>query len=143
MYDVLTICRHVIDYCDQKGYYLNNLKLQKLLYFIQAYFLIAKKEPCFDAEIEAWDFGPVVPKAYREYKRFGGGGILSFSEGHSSERIIDDDKAMIDAVLDRFADYSSTDLVELTQHQRPWLDTYEPRKCREIPINLMREYFCD
>lgn len=42
-YDVLEICRHVINYSNEQDYGISNLKLQKVLYLIQAYFLIDKK----------------------------------------------------------------------------------------------------
>ncbi len=49
MYDVLEVCRHIINYSNAKDYRISNFKLQKLLYFVQAYFLIASrdKQPCF------------------------------------------------------------------------------------------------
>ena len=55
MYNVLDICRYIINYSDDKGYGISNLKLQKVLYFIQAYFVsyTEKKEPCFIDEKEA------------------------------------------------------------------------------------------
>ena len=37
MYNVLDVCRHVINYSNEKDYGISNLKLQKILYFIQAY----------------------------------------------------------------------------------------------------------
>ena len=62
MYNVLDICRYVIKYSNEKKYGVSNLKLQKLLYFIQAYFIIKNNDnaPCFKEKIEAWNFGPVV-----------------------------------------------------------------------------------
>ena len=42
-YRVLDVCRHVINYSNKHDYGISNLKLQKVLYFIQAYFLITKK----------------------------------------------------------------------------------------------------
>lgn len=74
-YDVLDVCRYVIGYCNANDYPISNLKLQKLLYFIQAYFLTQLGRPCFAEDIEAWDFGPVVPEAYHQYKQFGAGSI--------------------------------------------------------------------
>lgn len=44
-YSVLDVCRHVINYSNEHDYEISNLKLQKVLYFIQAYFLIQKKRP--------------------------------------------------------------------------------------------------
>lgn len=42
-YKVLDVCRHVINYSNEHDYGISNLKLQKVLYFIQAYFLTKKK----------------------------------------------------------------------------------------------------
>lgn len=98
-YKVLDVCKYVIDYSNEKEYGISNLKLQKILYFIQAYFLI--KQPsrcCFDDKIEAWDFGPVVPKAYRKYKQFGSSDIptiIDFEKSDSNDCITGDDKILL------------------------------------------------
>lgn len=53
-----------------------NFKLQSVLYFVQAEFLVVKGRPCFDDPIEAWGFGPVIPNVYRQYTIYGGMMIL-------------------------------------------------------------------
>ena len=78
MYDAVSIARFVINYSNKQEYGISNLKLQKIMYFIQAYFLITQDKPCFSDDIEAWDFGPVVPAAYHEFKQFGSGNIPYF-----------------------------------------------------------------
>lgn len=144
-YKVLDVCKYVIDYSNKKEYGISNLKLQKILYFIQAYFLI--KTPsrcCFDDRIEAWDFGPVVPKAYRKYKQFGSSDIptiMDFEKSDSKGCITCDDKNLIKTVIDKFADYSATDLVGLTHNQSPWIDAYIPHMNREITPEAIKEYF--
>jgi len=76
-YHVLDICRHVINYSNERDYGISNLKLQKVLYCVQAYFLTNEKDHalCFDEKIEAWDFGSVVPEAYYEYGQYRSGDI--------------------------------------------------------------------
>lgn len=144
-YKVLDVCKYVIDYSNEKEYGISNLKLQKILYFIQAYFLI--KPPsrcCFDDRIEAWDFGPVVPKAYRKYKQFGSSDIptiKAFEKSGSNGCITGEDKNLIKAVINKFADYSATDLVGLTHNQSPWIDAYIPHMNREITPEAIKEYF--
>ncbi len=157
-YNVLDVCHYVINYSNERDYGISNLKLQKVLYFIQAYFLINKKDhtPCFDEKIEAWDFGPVVPETYYEYKQYGSGDIptvkshILFDEnniwnskrvGFNENIIKDKDKALIDKVVDKFSDYSATDLVSLTHRQSPWIDAYVPYKNNEITIDAIRKYF--
>lgn len=156
MYSVLDVCRHTINYSNDKEYGISNLKLQKVLYFIQAYFLISASEQCFKERIEAWDFGPVVPEAYREYKQFGSSNIpkiLYYVErdysdfwnskvkSYNDDVIIDGDKKRIEAVVDRFADYSATDLVEITHNQDPWKNAYIPFRNNEITPKAIKEYF--
>ena len=71
MHDVQVIARYVIHRCSQNERPINNLKLQKILYFIQAEFLVGTGKACFDDEIEAWASGPVVPAVYSRYMIFG------------------------------------------------------------------------
>lgn len=155
-YNVLDVCRHVINYSNNKDYGISNLKLQKILYFIQAYFLICTNAPCFLERIEAWDLGPVVPEAYREYKQFGSGDIptvthiVVFDEDNIWDSIIreykddiitDTDKVLIEAVVDKFSDYSATDLVSITHRQAPWKRVYQRGRNNEITLDSIKEYF--
>ena len=55
MYSVLDVARYVIARSNRAGA-ISNLKLQKVLYFIQAEFLVVQNTPCFAEQIEAWDF---------------------------------------------------------------------------------------
>ena len=157
-YNVLDVCRYVINYSNKHDYGISNLKLQKVLYFIQAYFLTNKTShtPCFNEKIEAWDFGPVVPEAYHEYKQYGSGDIptiksyILFDNENiwNSKRVLcnddvitNEDKNLIDKVVDKFSDYSATDLVSLTHRQSPWIDVYVPHQNNEITLDAIRKYF--
>lgn len=164
-YDVLDVCRFVINYSNEKGYGISNLKLQKVLYFIQAYYLsyTDKQQPCFGEVIEAWDFGPVVPVAYKEYKQFGSGDIptiktytninfekdnLSFEDlwnadyfEYDENCINEKDRAIISSVVDKFSKYSASDLVKLTHNQAPWRSAYEKYMNNEITNESIRGYF--
>lgn len=155
-YNVLDVCRYVINYSNENNYEISNLKLQKVLYFIQAYFLIEKNTPCFNEKIEAWDFGPVIPKAFYEYKQYGSGNIptiksyivLDKNNIWDSKKIefddtiiTNEDKILINKVINKFKNYYATDLVSLTHRQSPWIDTYIPYQNKEITINTIKEYF--
>ena len=157
MYNVLDVCHYVIKYSNDKGYGISNLKLQKILYFIQAYFLTCTEEgmPCFSENIEAWEFGPVVPEAYHEYKQYGSGHIptvnsrivYSNRDIWSVERVPYEDvisrvhKKHINTVVDTFSGYSATALVTLTHKQDPWKNAYKPNENNIISIDEIRSYF--
>lgn len=158
MLDVIDVARYIVNYSNDKEYVITNLRLQKLLYFVQAYYLAFtdSKEPCFDDEIEAWDFGPVVPSAYHEFKIYGSGNIpkinsfISFDdqdvwnserEVFNEDKIPEDDREIIESVVDQFANYSTTDLVSLTHRQKPWKNAYRNSGNRVISKDSIREYF--
>ncbi len=152
MYDVLDVCRYIISYSQDNRYSISNLKLQKLLYLIQAYFLICINKPCFKDKIEAWSFGPVVPKAYREYKSFGSSSIPKqrwYIKPSGETSLFDDydikkaDKERINAVIDQFKNNSATDLVKITHAQDPWKNAYKEGKNKEITTEAIRRYFVD
>lgn len=70
MYSALNIAKYIIDKCTKARYPISNLQLQKILYYIQREFL-RQGTNAFPEEIEAWQFGPVVPEVYKQYCGFG------------------------------------------------------------------------
>lgn len=158
MYDVLTVSRYIVNYSNEKGYGISNLKLQKILYFVQAWFLIEVKEPCFKEEIEAWEFGPVVPVVYHEFKRFGSSYIPTVKsyfnvnenniwdverEKFNDKLIKENDKKIINAVVDKFSECSANYLVKVTHKQKPWKDAYAKGSNSKITQESLRSYFCN
>lgn len=56
------------------------MKVQKLLYFAQGYYLALTGEPLLNEQFQAWKFGPVLPTMYHRLKRFGGNSITEYAE---------------------------------------------------------------
>lgn len=155
-YKALDVARYIINYSNEQGYGVSNLKLQKLLYFVQAEFLAYSddKKPCFREEIEAWGFGPVVPCVYQEFKQYGSSNIPTvkeyfevsenwdvikrkFREGIIRNR----DRERINDIVDGLSDYSAAYLVNITHHQAPWKKVYEKGMNNIISKKSIREYF--
>lgn len=155
-YDSLDIASYVIEYCDNHDYIISNLKLQKLLYFIQVAFLLNKNGvPCFKDKIEAWGFGPVIPRVYRQYAEYGAGNIprvkpYFFEENETwnikkntfnIKDILKSDREIINQVVEKFKNYSSTMLTDLSLKQAPWIDNYSEYKINEITIVSLIDFF--
>ena len=143
-YDAMEVARYIIYHEEQAGRPVSNLRLQKLLYFIQAKFLIVKHAPCFMERMEAWDFGPVVPTVYHQY-RYYGGGIIPF-QGNPSFSFHQDDQKLIDMMLDDCSRHSTSALVEKTHQQDPWKNAYASSQMGlddEISINSIYKYFVE
>ncbi|MGJ3629828.1 Panacea domain-containing protein [Sphingomonas sp. MMS24-JH45] len=97
--------------CELQGWNLTNLQAQKLLYFAH---MIALGEsdgarPLVNELFQAWDYGPVLPSAYREVKIFGDKPIKPFLFSHRQpERTFD---GVIKSTLDQLGGLSSSKLV--------------------------------
>lgn len=139
MYRALTVAEHVIERCNKNGQSISNLKLQKILYFIQAEFLVRTEKVCFSEKIEAWDFGPVVPVVYHRYKVYGSANIPCF-RARSDRKILKRDMDIMDDIIDASAQYSASKLVEITHSQIPWNSAYN--SCNKIITpESIRDYF--
>lgn len=69
-YKAIDIAKYIISKCTIDQHPISNLQLQKILYYVQKTFLV-NEMVAFEDEIEAWQFGPVVPEVYYQYCGFG------------------------------------------------------------------------
>lgn len=93
------------------------MKLQKLLYYSQAWSLVWDEAPLFKEPIEAWANGPVVRDVYDVHK--GSFSVGSWPLGDES-RLSDDQRETIDSVLKFYGDRSAQYLSDLTHEEDPW-----------------------
>ena len=115
--------------------YITNLKLQKLLYYVQAISLQVFKKIAFKEKIMAWSYGPVVNEVYQKYK-----------ENHSNEIKIDGKvkkisnglEKVINEVIDSYGSMEANKLIDFTHEEEPWKNT-EINK--EIKTDIIKEYF--
>lgn len=75
-YDSKGLANLLLDWAERDNYKVTPLKLQKLLFFVHADFLVATRAPLVREEFEAWSYGPVLPSVYKEFKAFSGSPIL-------------------------------------------------------------------
>jgi uncharacterized phage-associated protein len=118
----------------------DNLKLQKLLYYSQAtHIVLHNRVPLFPEDIEAWDYGPVVPGVYREYKPYGFD-IIPGSDDPTTLSVLE--MRSVDMTMATFGNMTGTELINQTHHETPWKNAYKPgRPSNVIPLDSMYEYF--
>jgi uncharacterized phage-associated protein len=103
---------------EQKGP-VTAMKLQKLLYYSQAWSLVWDDAPLFAERIEAWANGPVVPDVYAAHR---GELTVTESPGGDPRRLSSDHTETIDAVLRFYGDKTAQWLSDLTHMEAPWRD---------------------
>lgn len=139
--DPIETSKYVINYLNKKGYTVNHLKLQKLLYYIEAWYSVFTNESLFGEKIEAWEHGPVIRKVWDYFKKYS---ILynqlpidkNFKLKATSEQI-----EIINDVLDEYGNKSGYYLECLTHSEKPWqiAKKYGLPISRDIMIEFYRE----
>jgi len=118
----LDIAQYVINETLKQGYPVSNLKLQKMLYFIQGVMLVNYHRAAFKDHIEAWQYGPVVPEVYFTYSSYGATPILL---QYDKVNIDDEEKDAADIVINSFLKTPAFALVNETHKvNSPWYNAY-------------------
>ncbi|MFE4353876.1 Panacea domain-containing protein [Peribacillus butanolivorans] len=127
---------------DQRGLELSNLKLQKLLYYCQGYYLARYGKPLFEETIEAWRYGPVVPKVYFHYKSFGDLDLKVESEENDDFFQLEQEKLSVIAyVWKTLGELSAGTLVDKTHSESPWLNAWFHSDDKVISNKQIQTYF--
>ena len=124
---------------------ISNLKLQKLLYYVQGWSLALRGQEAFRERIEAWVHGPVVPAAFYEYRHFAWNPIDVPTDTIS---ISVDEVSHIKEVLGAYGSFTASQLEAFSHDERPWreargdLDPKAPSK-NVITPEAMKSYFLE
>lgn len=136
-YKALDIAKYIVTKCKNDGNPISNLQLQKILYYIQKEFLQSNNgEVAFDDQIEAWQFGPVVPNVYYEFCGYGAMTILSEYEVN---HLIKKDQSIIDKIVEEKRTLNPWDMVEETHKPGgAWDQAYKNGNKSIIDVDLIR-----
>lgn len=143
MVKVQDIADYFIWLANYTGSFISNLKLQKLVYYAQAWYLAIHDKPLFDEDFEAWIHGPVIPELYNEYCEFKWKPILKeVEEPKFSEEV----RQFLDEVADVYFGLDAYELEQMTRSEAPWIEARGEKatdaSCNEIiSKESMREYF--
>lgn len=139
MTDVFDVAQYIL----QKQGAMTTMKLQKLVYYSQAWSLVWDEKPIFHEVIEAWASGPVVRELYLEHR----GSFLISSLGQGNiDNLNREERDTIDAVLSAYGDKSAQWLSDLSHMEQPWMSAREGisvgENCEnEITHASMEEYY--
>jgi len=121
---------------------MTNMRINKLMYFAQGWYLQKYGKPLFQADIKAWKYGPVVPLIYKKYQSFGRNIITDCSPSFTMSNLSSDEIDILFDVYDRYRKYSTSKLVEISQEENtPWSKTYKEGGDCTIPLEMIKEYF--
>lgn len=136
MINVVDLARYIVNYFECNNGIITNLKLQKILYYVQGYALRFLDSVAFEEDIYHWSYGPVVLDVYYEFNKFGSSNIVldNYDEINISRKL----KNVINAVVMKCFDDSAYTLVKKTHEEAPWKST---QKNDIITKHLIGSYF--
>jgi uncharacterized phage-associated protein len=139
---------------------LSPLKLLKLIYIAQGWYLALSNEDLIDEPIQAWQFGPVVESVYHEFKCFGNKNITHLAKEYGLDSDGDFDisiyeipkkdkmvNVFLKKVWDIYKQYTAVQLVNWTHlRDSPWYKAWFEeggvnKKNYSISASLIKDYF--
>ncbi len=141
--DCKDIAKYIVSFCTEHGDPITHLKLQKLLYYCQAWYVALYNKKLFNKRFQAWVHGPVIPDVYHEFKKYGFNPIV---HSDNSVKLAEGVKEHIHDVLDVLGGYSAYQLEEMTHREDPWKNARGKLPLDENSSNFisekdMKEYY--
>ena len=143
-----------------KGLSISPLKLQKLLYYVQAWYMVfyGKENNPFEDKPQAWVNGPVYPEIYYAYKDKTPNmcdhlqasdfceGAPEHAMGSLMERLNGLDIELLESIILLYGSKSQNDLIFITHSEKPWVEAREglkpyERSSKELSLDTMYEYY--
>lgn len=128
-YSAKSIANGLLQVAQSRGKNISNMKLQKLLYFAHGFWLANTGQPLIDEAPEAWQYGPVYPSAYHQFKDCGSGAIthpatqVDFQTFSLAPVPLPDEEVMgfLNAVYETYGSQSAIELSRLSHLPgSPW-----------------------
>ncbi len=153
--NILAFSNYLVELFANKGAAITHKKLQKLLYYVQAWHLVYfNGNNIFTETAQAWRHGPVYTSVYKIYRENEFNPIMP-KESKPLEQIDaeynklglnTDQKEYIDAVLRFYGKKNSFELEILSHMEKPWIDARAGLKSldrgnKEISLETMRTYY--
>lgn len=111
MKDMKTVASYIATrYQAEKGERIDEMKLQKLMYLAQRENLARTDEPLFEADIEGWRLGPVLPDLRTYYKE----------ETLTEVKELGEDQSVVDDVYNEYVGWDSLKLSRMTHGEISW-----------------------
>ena len=162
MRDIKDIARYVGLSLIAKGLTVSPLKLQKLLYYVQSWYMVfnGRQNTLFAQAPQAWVNGPVYPEIYYQYrdkvsnmcdhltaKDFDTEDVnATLAELAMKLQLTADETELLDSIVMLYGSKSQNGLIFLTHAEQPWVEAREglapyQRSEKEISLDTMHDYY--
>lgn len=136
IYSAMDISNYIIYKCNQENIFINNLKLNKLLYFVQKEHLKKYNRILFIEELLPYRYGASVENVYRVFKYYGRDNI-----NEPIDKLInieEESKEIIDSIILKYRNCKSMEMVILSRKEESYKKSIK-EKSNIIKIEWIKE----
>jgi uncharacterized phage-associated protein len=143
MHDSRTIANFLLKKADVSGNPLTPMQLLKLVYIAHGWNLGFYGRPLIRDEVQAWQYGPVIPRLYNKVKDFRDQPVKGPLLADTVDTMTEIDRDLLDQVWHVYGEMSGPALSRLTHAPgTPWALTYKPGKWGiRIPNDLIEDHY--
>lgn len=126
-YSTIAVANTILELAEKKSIEISPMKMQKLIYYAQAWYYFLNDEPLIDEHFSRWHYGPVIPSLYHKLKYYGANNItskigdLEFINNDTVfvEPVIKDNLIgqYLDKILEVYGSFSAQQLSNMTHQQ--------------------------
>lgn len=116
---------------------ITNMKLQKLLYYAQGWYLATTNKELFTADFERWSHGPVCPEIYQEFRQYGAN-VINTPSNKGKILTQGEEFEFINAIWNMYGHLDGVELSIQTHKEDPWLFA---NKFEIIKKEALKAYF--
>ncbi len=137
-----TVANTFLRFAKDEGVPLTNMQLQKLVFLGQGYSLALLDRAAYWNNTHAWQWGPVVPRLYKDLQQYASGQVSDFIPVATDEAIEPALEEVLNAVWTAYKKLSGSQLSEITHRPgTPWSKTWANSKFGVIPIDDIKAYY--
>ena len=147
--DINAVCDYIITKCSEAGCVLNNLKLQKLLYYADAWHLAFYGKKLVNGNFQAWIHGPVNREIYDRFLNtkslYSDISLEDVTEGFDASHL-ENYREHIDKIVEAYGKFTGSQLEDMSHKEEPWLkarEGYRPSQRCEIELDneIVAKYY--
>lgn len=149
-YDSRAVANSILHYANDTGKKLTPMQLIKLVYVANGWSLALLNHALINEQIQAWQYGPVIPNVYRAFNRFGSAPVTEYAYDNATKleyvaALEDDERRLIHAVVDSYGSMHAFQLSnKMHEPGTPWTKTFNASgPYSVISPDLIKEHFLE
>lgn len=145
MLDSRNIANRFLELAAERGDALTPMQLLKLVYIAHGWTLGLLGRPLIRDDVEAWQYGPVIPRLYNAVRHFKSHPVVGPIKANVSQQIMGPEDSIIRQVYEIYGNRSGPALSRLT-HQKgsPWATVYQRGEYgTAIPNDVIEDHYAE